>query len=222
MEPGAVISPRGPLPPGVYWRRRVLLLVAVAAVIGLVAWSCSGGGGKARVGALTSPSATPSARASAKPKPKPVVKPTVTKSVAPSPSVTTPAAPQPCPDSALTIDATANAQSYPAGVLPLLTIAVTNSSGAACTRDIGPGAAELRVLSGPDQVWSSDDCGTAKDSHVVTLQPGIRTVVSKLHWSRHRSAPGCPTPSAEAKAGTYRAVGRLGSAVQVGDTFTLS
>jgi hypothetical protein len=218
-----LLHPRGPHPSGVYWRRRLFLLLLVAIVIAVVAYSCSGdgGGGDAKVGTSPAP-AVSTTSASPKPRASRTTAAPGRTSASPTATATTPPAPKPCADKDIEVNATADSETYPAGALPAITLAVVNSSGIACTRDIGGGAAELRVLSGADQVWSSDHCTTDKGSKVVTLQPGQRVVAARARWNRHRSRPGCPAGTPEAAAGTYRAVGRLGGAVQVGDSFKLT
>jgi hypothetical protein len=58
---GKVASPRGPLPARVYWRRRLVLLAVVVALVGLVAWVLPGGDETQPAARTTS--AEPTARA---------------------------------------------------------------------------------------------------------------------------------------------------------------
>ena len=209
MSADAVLRPRGPLPPGVYWRRR-LILFAVLVLVGSFAFrACTDDTDPARITTGPSPSPTTTRRPSARP------------STTAKPSVTpTRAAGLPCRETDLRLTATANAKSYPTSVRPLFTLEVTNAGPVSCTVDFGPTETELRVLSGNDRVWSSDDCGAATGSQIVTLEPdGHRSTT--LPWSRKRSAPNQCASRADAAPGTYRVVGRLGSLVRPGDVFTL-
>ena len=213
MDADALLHPRGPLAPGVYWRRRAVTLTVVVLALVLLARSCGddGGGATLRTGdATTAPSASASVAAAP---------------VAPTPSpaaATTPArAPgQPCRDADLQVMATANAKEYGPGARPRLTLVVTNLAAVSCTRDLGAAARELRVVSGADRVWSSDDCAPGGPADVVLLEPG-RSKSFGVTWSRTRSRPGCPADRAPAAPGTYRVIGRLGTIERPGDVFSL-
>ncbi|MGB8650950.1 MAG: DUF4232 domain-containing protein, partial [Mycobacteriales bacterium] len=123
-----------------------------------------------------------------------------------------------CTDTALALTVTTDADSYPLGASPRITLTARNASAAPCRRDLGSGAVELLVFSGADRVWSSDDCQQGRAADPVTLPPGgTRSVV--LTWSGKRSAPGCSGTRTEAKAGTYRVAGRVGTLRQDGSVF---
>jgi hypothetical protein len=223
MESDALLHPRGPLPPGVYWRRRGLTLVAVVVVLFLLSRACGSGGSPDRLAESPSPTAPASASASAKPSrsasPRPSASASATPSPTPSPTPTGP--PQPCRAADLLLSAKADAQAYPAGRRPVLTIGIANKGKVACTRDVGQAAREIRVVSGNDRVWSSDDCSPGGGSQVVTLQPGAAPLTFTVTWSRKRSRPGCESGTKEAAAGTYRVTGRFGDLTSPGDTFSL-
>jgi hypothetical protein len=119
------------------------------------------------------------------------------------------------------LSAKADKQAYAAGQHPVLTIGIANKGRVACTRDVGQPAREIRVASGADRVWSSDDCSTGGASMVVTLQPGAAPMTFSVTWSRKRSVPGCRAGQPNAAAGTYRVTGRFGDLTSTGDTFTL-
>ena len=213
MESDALLHPRGPLPPGVYWRRRVVTLVAVAVVLFLLTRACgSDGSPAARVSQSPSPSASvrPSAPSSTKPATRPPTTP---------PATTPPLGP--CKAADLVLSARADAQSYPAGARPVLTIGIANKGRTPCTRDVGQAARQILVTSGNDRVWSSDDCSPGGGAQVVTLVPGAAPTTFTVTWSRKRSAPGCPGGTRDAAPGTYRVVGRFGDLTSSGDTFSL-
>jgi hypothetical protein len=90
-----------------------------------------------------------------------------------------------------------------------------------CTRDVGQAAREIRVTSGNDRIWSSDDCSPGGAPMVVTLRPGAAPTTFSVTWSRKRSAAGCPAETKEAAPGTYRVTGRFGDLTSAGDTFRL-
>jgi hypothetical protein len=210
MDADAVLHPRGPLPPGVYWRRRLLTLLAVVVVLFLLGRACTAGGSP-----KAGPSPTPSPSATR------TVAPSRSPSASPTPTATTPPPVGPCQAADLVLSAKADAQTYPAGRRPVLTIGVANKGRAPCTRDVGQAAREIRVSSGNDRIWSSDDCSPGGGTLVVTLQPGAAPTSFTVTWSRKRSAAGCPAGSQEAPSGTYRVVGRFGDLTSPADTFTL-
>ena len=197
-----VVQPVGPLPGSTYWRRRFVvlgLLLVLAVVVRLLLPGSSGGPGKQPLTAGHRTTATPTGtRPPAATPPSPTSRP----AVASSPVGT-------CLDGALSLSATTDAPSYPAGSSPRLGLTLRNTGSVACRRDLGSDAVELLVLSGADRIWSSDDCspGTARD--VLLLAPGAsRSVV--LSWSGRRSRPGCTGAREQALPGTYRLVARVG------------
>lgn len=193
------LHPVGPLPASTYWRRRAVLLLGLLVLL-LLARSCAGGG-------------PPNRRAVVKPTPTP------TRSVAPAPVRTTPpAAAGLCADTDLEITTSTDAPTYALGTSPKLTLAIKNTTPAACRRDLGSGAVELLVYSGADRVWSSDDCGLGKGVTLTTLTPGGSEAVV-VRWSGKRSAPGCSGSKEQAKAGTYRVVARAGTLRKEGAVF---
>jgi hypothetical protein len=102
--------------------------------------------------------------------------------------------------------------SYAPGQDPLITLKVTNSSSAACRRDLGSAALELQVKAGTVREWSSDDCNPGGNPKLVTLQPGDSESVT-VTWNRLRSAPGCPDGLGAAPPGAYESIGRAGTLV---------
>ncbi|HZG94512.1 MAG TPA: hypothetical protein VEZ46_07345 [Mycobacteriales bacterium] len=236
MDSGALLNPRGPLPPSVYWRRRLVLLGATVAILALVfaAYSCgngdgtaggaptgtprasttkTAGGGTVQATAKATAARSPSAVASAKQKPTPSPS-----AKSPSPSAKRAAA---CRDADLEVEAKPDKLSYPSGALPVLTLSVTNAGPAACSRDLGQTARELRLTSGPARVWSSDDCADKAPAEQVVLKPG-ETRDFSVTWSRRRSAEGCPADQPIADPGTYRVTGRVGSVTSPAKAFLLN
>jgi hypothetical protein len=191
------MHPVGPLPASTYWRRRAVLL-AVLVVVLLLLKSCVGGGSTSKTSATT-PTPGPSVSRSASPRP--------------TTSGTTPpdAAGGVCTDSGLRLVVTADAVSYPVGASPHFTLTVTNTSAAACTRDLGSKVVSFRVISGSARTWDSDDCAQGNGSAPTRLAPGVPKQVAALTWSGKRSQPGCPTPREQATAGTYQVSGTVGT-----------
>jgi hypothetical protein len=223
MDGGSLLSPRGPLAPGVYWRRRLALFAAIMLFVLVGVYSCSGDEAKSTAGSKPAASTPTSAQSPAATKTKaaaakPTSTPTRTATPKPTPSANPGA---PCPDSAVQVAATADRKRYGAGVRPVLTLSLTNTGKVACTRDVGQQARELRLTSGNDRVWSSDDCSPGGTADRVVLKPGERRTFT-VTWARRRSKPGCPGGQAVAAPGTYRLLARLGEIEARGTAFLLS
>lgn len=178
MDPDAILTPVGPLPPRVYWLRRAALLVLVVVLVVGTVKACSGGGGADRLGSEPQPSVTTTT-------PAPKTKPSR------------------CGRDALEVTAGADAASYPAGVLPQLTAEVRNVSDVPCRLAVEQDSRIWTVVSGEDQVWSTADCPHPGERTLHRLGAG-KAITYRVAWDRHRSVEGCATPGDEAQPGTYR------------------
>lgn len=240
VEGDGLLHPRGPLPSEVYWRRRLIVLgVVVLALVFLVA-QCSGGG---KAGDTTKASSTASKSTGPAPKSptKSAAKPTaksstqasaaaptkaaVSKATVPAPVTSSPAASPsaaaPAPCKGLQASVKANATRYSAGINPVITLSIKNPGATACARDISAAATELKITSGSDRIWSSDDCSKPGPGKLTVLKPGeIRTV--PVSWNRKRSKTGTDCVGADAKIGQYKVVGRVGDLTTFADQFALS
>lgn len=211
------LQPVGPLPASTYWRRRLGLGGALLVALLLVLRACAGGADRpapaAAPGPLSSatPSATPSAAASAAPSAA------ASPSASPRPTSTVPPV---CGDAALRVTVEADARSYRSGTAPRFTLTVANAGPVPCRRALGPDVVEIRVLSGSDRIWSSDDCSTAKGQGVLLLGAGEARAMT-VQWPGKRTAPGCRT-GAMARPGTYRVSARVGPIVRQGTVFQIT
>ncbi len=217
---GVHLSPVGPLPSSVYWRRRAALVLGLLVLLFLLS-QCTGGDDAEP----TAESLTPSSAAlppSAAPGPSSPV-PAATPSAAPA----TPATPRPtpagladCTDADLSVSADTDEDLYELGSRPELTLRIANSSDVPCRRGIGAGSVELQVRSGSDRIWSSDDCGGKGRPGVTTLAPDDAKAAT-VSWDGRRSRPGCRGDAERIQPGTYRLVGRVGELVVEGAVFTV-
>jgi hypothetical protein len=203
--------PVGPEPEQTYWRRRAALAITVVLLIVLIAQLTGRGGDEDR---LSSGEPSPSSPTTGSAEPTPTT---------PSSASTPPsgAAADLCPPAELQIVADADKDSYPAGGRPQLELRVTNTGSAPCTLDLGQAATELLIFSGPDRIWSSDDCAPGGAAKPTTLEPG-KAVPTRLTWAGRRSLPGCEGPKAQALPGTYRIAGRIGDLQAEGGSFQLT
>lgn len=203
--------PVGPEPEQTYWRRRAALAITVGLLIVLIAQLTGRGGEQDR---LSSGEPSPSSPTTGSAEPTP----TTPSSASAPPSG---AAADLCPPAELQIVADADKDSYPAGGRPRLELRVTNTGSAPCTLDLGQAATELLIFSGPDRIWSSDDCAPGGAAKPTTLEPG-KAVPTRLTWAGRRSLPGCEGPKAQALPGTYRIAGRIGDLQAEGGSFQLT
>jgi hypothetical protein len=203
------LSPVGPLPASTYWRRRLVLLLALFAVVLLARMAFGGDGDASNKAAAPKPSPSVSA-------PSPSPSPAVVAPVAAASPAVVPA----CGDAALQVTVVADATSYAKGAAPRFTLAVVNTGTAACRRALGPDAVELRVFSGEDRIWSSDDCSKGTGQGVLELPPGEARQLT-VQWPGKRTKPGCDT-GAVAAPGTYRVSARVGAIVRQGSVFRIT
>jgi hypothetical protein len=211
----SLLRPTGPLPAGVYWFRRSLV-VAVVLVVVLGGWWVVGGLGQ---GSAASQGLGPSGSHSPTASPTRSAAPTHTARSTRSPTaaatVTT------CPDSVVRVLAVTGESFYPPGTAASLTVQITNTSVASCRRDVGQAALELLVYAGKTRVWSSNDCNPGGGHALVTLKPG-QTFGSTVKWDRQTSAPGCPSGRPKATAGAYQLVARSLSLSSAAAPFSLT
>ena len=206
------LSPVGPLPASTYWRRRLVLLLVVVALL-VVAVKAFGGGGDAKESLRSDASPTPSAQPRS---PAPSPSPSPAMSAAPPSPAVVPA----CGDAALQVTVVADADTYPAGAAPRFTLRVVNAGSQTCRRALGPDAVELRVFSGEDRIWSSDDCSKGTGQGVLELPPGDARELT-VQWPGKRTKPGCKTGDTAAP-GTYRVSARVGAIVRQGSVFRMT
>lgn len=168
----------------VYRRRRLVVLlglILVLAVIGVSVWLLVARPWAAATDATPAPTstatsgATPPATGSASPEPTP--------SASETPGVVA------CQAKDIEVTAVTDAETYPAGVNPQLSISLTNKGTTDCTIDVGSSTQVFMVSSGADVWWRSTDCQENPSSMIATLTAGS-TVVSKepVVWDRTRSS----------------------------------
>lgn len=159
------------------------LLLTVVLVGGAGAWL-----------AIAQPWAAPAASDSPTPKPEPE-KTTETDTESPSPEPSdeptdeeTPVLVA-CRARDIQVQAVTDADTYASGVLPNLSISLTNHGKTDCTIDVGSATQRFTVVSGSDEWWHSTDCQENPSSMIATLAAGA-TVVSKtpVVWDRTRSS----------------------------------
>jgi hypothetical protein len=168
----------------VYRRRRLVVvigLILLVAAIGIGIWLLI---------------AKPWAAGDASPKPTssssgtPTSTPTGDgESPSPSPSAAQTPAIVACEAKDVEVSAVTDAETYAAGVLPKLSISLTNKGTKDCTLDVGSTTQVFTISSGADVWWRSTDCQENPSSMIATLTAGT-TVTSKdpVTWDRTRSS----------------------------------
>ncbi len=180
------MTDRKPASPAVYRRRRLVVfssLILLVAAIAVGVWLFIA---QPWAGAAPTATPTPSASSSAAPTPDATTDaPEKTASPAPTESE---AAPAPCRATDVTVEAVTDADTYPAGALPSLSISLTNNAASACTLDVGSATQVFTVTSGDDVWWRSTDCQENPSNMVVTLEAGQNvTSATPVVWDRTRS-----------------------------------
>lgn len=160
-------TPVGPQPSSVYWRRRLVVGLALLAVIVIILLIFF------------------------QPKSKSPVTPSGSQSSAPDTKATAP--PQdpdePCAAGAVDITASTDKNSYASGENPQITLTVTNKGAAECTINAGTTQQEYLITSGAELYWSSKDCQVDAVDLPVILEPNKPVSTQPITWDRTRSSP---------------------------------
>ena len=204
----------------VYWRRR--LLVGLAAVLTLVLLTQMFSGGDdgnpaaAAIPAATT-SATPLVVASATPGASGLPIPDSTGSTTPSTQTLQPTA-QPtvqvvaegeCSDAQISMQVEIDRTTTAVGEGVHIKMILKNTSTTTCKRDVGSGANEITVISGPALIWSTDHCNASTEKDLKEFAPGQEWSVNVV-WIGKQTAKGCKVRNM-AESGAYWAHGRNGS-----------
>jgi len=217
-----VVRPSGPLPPRVYWFRRLLLLVVVLA---LVFWLSRSIGGRdqpatastsprtapnagaaapAEIGRLTDPAIGPAQRhprrSATKHQPgkrdestKPKHRPKA------EPVLADPDGP--CRPAEVRLEPQIT-DGYQAGDAVEIRLQLRTTGRPACTLELGPDNLLVKVTSGTDQWWTSAQCpGALFPSQLVVRAE--QSVTYRVVWSGARSSTRCRPGTAETTPGTY-------------------
>jgi cytoskeletal protein RodZ len=215
-----VKNPVGPESPNTYWLRRAVVLVVLVVIL-FLGWLLL----RALFGSSAEPEAQP---ASASTSPAASASPDADESVSASPvpsasdtsPSSSPSASTTCSDSDIEVGASTQSTSTSVGAGMGLTMTVANTGDAACNRDVGAVANELRITSGSALVWSSDFCSPSTKSDVVALVPGTPFTTS-VSWSGTITAKDCPADQPQAQPGTYKVRARNGDVKSKSVTFTV-
>lgn len=201
----SLAQPRGPLPARVYWiRRAVVLLIALVVVFTLAKLLGGGSDGRSDEGAQATtasgeqkPTSTTSSKAPSTPAPT-----TPAPAAAPAPSGQPLAEPKGAcdPEDIVVrpvIGRSAGGQNVP------FKLAVTGKE-AACTWTFSQKSVALKITSGNDLIWSSQECRTLPTRDLV-VRNNVPAHVD-LVWNARRSDKKCTGKAAWALPGHYHVV----------------
>jgi len=201
-----LLHPVGDLDPGVYMRRRLMVLafavLAIFVVYFLIKAAFAPGDGSPAPGPSVSPSASP------------------------NPSVSA-ADVRACGTGDLTVDLSPMTRDFAGSEFPMFEATITQTGLTPCVVDTTLPGTELLITSGSDRIWSSADCESgALDAQQVVLEPN-ETRAIRFEWPRIRSNEVCASNLPSPLPGTYHALLTLnGVTSQIanghGVTFTLS
>jgi hypothetical protein len=206
-----VTRPRGPLPARVYWTRRLLVLVLALGLVLAVARLLGGGiGGNGDPG-------TPSARpVGAEASTTPAV-PTATTSASadrtaptrkrdkdrkPRKTKTPLAVPTgPCPDEDVMVVPGAPEAAH-AGSPVVLPLELRTQKSSACTWDVSARSLAVKLTSGDDRIWTTQDCPGAVPRQSVVVRSAQPTTIH-VTWNGQRSDRECSRTTPWALPGYY-------------------
>jgi hypothetical protein len=202
-----VVHPVGPEEPVVYWRRRLMFGLAALVTLMVLIRAVTGGDDTVPVAASASPTAE---AAVASPIPSVVI-------ASPSPEILQPTAQATvqavaegeCSDADTSIRVEVDRETTAVGEGVHISMVVKNISAKTCKRDVGSGANEVTVISGPALIWSTDHCNPNTDKDLVELAPGQEWNV-KVVWIGKQTSTGCKVTNM-AEPGAYWAHGRNSS-----------
>ena len=182
-------NPVGPQPSRVYWRRRLLVLLGVAAVIAVVLLIVFRPGAGDRANAPEATGGADAGETSESPEPTPTVEPVEGGD---------------CDPATIKLEAITDTNVYAAGQIPQLSFRITNTGGVSCMFNLGSTQQTYVITSGEEQYWSSRDCQTDAVDAPMMLEPNLAQTSAALPWDRTRSSvdscdqPGDPVPAAGA------------------------
>ncbi|MFF5053377.1 hypothetical protein ACFY1S_09375 [Micromonospora sp. NPDC000663] len=220
----------GPLPPAVYWRRRVVVLGAGLLFLIVLLYSCTGSDRAGQPKAGGSPAATSAAPAAGGPVLTPQSgAPSGTPSASADPDTSTPS-PEitsnnpplgaaagsvddgTCTDAEISVTAVAQPVTAQRGTVVNLQLRIKNISDRTCSRNVGADLQEIFIKSGAEKVWSSDTCGKAKGSDVQSFTPNFERSY-EVGWNG-RDTSRCDDNGLAAgpfpPAGSYQVLARVG------------
>ena len=208
-------NPVGPQSRSVYWRRRLVLAIGLVVIIALIVLVVN-------LARAASSQPDPSSSSAPVDDSDTAEEPTAPADTDP---VEEPVEGADCDPATVRVAAIIDSNSYSADQVPMLSFAITNTSGTSCTFNAGTTQQEFVVSSGEEVYWSSKDCETDPVDAAVLLDPNVAVNSTPLPWDRTRSSPEtCDTdrPAAPAGGATYNLSVTVGELVAEPVSFLLN
>ncbi|GAA4684367.1 hypothetical protein [Nocardioides nanhaiensis] len=205
--PATPPTTRGPLPPGVYWRRRLFVLGLACSLVVLIGGLLRGGSdgasedrGVEAVQSAAEPSDLPSEGPTddlADPDQSAGLGATSVPTPTPTPLAQPEGACEP-----VDVAVTPVVEEAVAGRDVTVVLELRSIESAACTYEISPAHVAVTITSGADPIWSSRDCPRVLPTQSAVLRPEEPVRVGVV-WNARRSNLGCPGRSSYALDGFY-------------------
>lgn len=201
------MRPSGPLPPRIYWTRRVVALIVLVLVISMLWWLAQKVTGRAD----DSESSPPTTQQT---DPSPTVEqPSTAETTAPVDEGQQPRkhkkknkkAPLPAPTGGCAVKDVAMAievSDVDQGKSNPIKLELTGPEGTACTQAITASTLVLRITSGDDVVWNSDDCPDELLAEEVVVRADPAGVYT-FDWNGRRSTGSCAGTGSFTEPGGY-------------------
>lgn len=208
----SVTRPKGPLPARVYWTRRFLVLALALGMVFGLAHLLAGRSDTptarpvgAAAGTITQPSATAQATRSARatqPMSKAQRRRAAEATVTPTPTPTPLAVPTgPCVPHDVRVDPRVAGTAY-AGRPVTFRLLLTTIESPACNWNVSPRSLVVKLTSGSDRIWSTQDCkGAIPRQPVVVRKDHVTQVI--VTWRGQRSEGTCSRTTPWAQPGFY-------------------
>jgi len=101
-----------------------------------------------------------------------------------------------------------------------ITLNLTTLESPACTWEVSSDSVVLKLTSGSDRIWSTQDCAAAIATQSVVVRKDAKTKVD-VAWSGQRSDDGCTRTTLWAQPGYYFATAAALGAEPVDQQFQL-
>jgi hypothetical protein len=189
----------GRLPQRVYWfRRSAVLLVAMLLVFG-IGKMLGGSGSDPAADSASTTATTPSSSASAAA--GRAIGPVAPQKVRASAATT---APLLAPTGDCAADQVSVLPSVPQAEAgrPIVVHLTLEGTQPACTFEVSPSSLVVKITSGADRIWSSQDCARAVPKTSVVVRSGVPADVP-ITWSGRRSDDECSNATSWAMPGFY-------------------
>jgi hypothetical protein len=199
-----VTRPRGPLAARVYWTRRLMVLgIAFLLVFGLAHLLGGGSDGKSGGGDTVTPVAADATSSNPTGSIGPTRRPTKT---SPARSHKPPPLAQPdgpCSDDEVVVKPVLT--SPEAGDQVNIGLEISSNDSAACTFRVSPSTVVVKLTSGQDFIWSSQECRKSIPTVDVVARTAVPAKVN-VSWSGRRSDETCSHTTTWAIPGWYHAI----------------